>query len=111
MKNARRGPTARQRRLIRSAPSVVALVITCPIYRSVIRQLARRSVGACREQARLERRLRTLKTVGTLELLDRLTFDNFIPEPTHLSPEKAHNLRLPMKPACAMPKIPMGGYC
>lgn len=48
---------------------------------------------ACREQARLERRLRALKTVGTLDMLDRLTFDNFIPEPTHLSPEKAHNLR------------------
>ncbi|MBX3014485.1 MAG: ATP-binding protein [Caldilineaceae bacterium] len=47
----------------------------------------------CREQARLERQLRSLKRVGTLEMLDRLTFANFIPEPTHLSPEKAHNLR------------------
>lgn len=47
----------------------------------------------CREQARLERRLRVLKNVGTLEMLDRLTFAHFIAEPTHLSPEKAHNLR------------------
>ncbi len=47
----------------------------------------------CREHARLERRLRALKNIGTIEMLARLTFDNFIPEPTHLSPDKAHNLR------------------
>jgi len=47
----------------------------------------------CREQERLARRLHMLKRVGTLDMLDRLTFDTFIPEPTHLSPEKAHNLR------------------
>jgi len=47
----------------------------------------------CREHARLERRLRALKNIGTIEMLERLTFDNFIPEPAHLSPDKAHNLR------------------
>ncbi|MEZ4861502.1 MAG: ATP-binding protein [Caldilineaceae bacterium] len=47
----------------------------------------------CREQQRRERRLRSLQHIGSLDMLTRLTFANFIPEPTHLSPEKAHNMR------------------
>lgn len=47
----------------------------------------------CREQVRLKRRLQALKKVGTLEMMERLTFDTFLPEPTHLSSQKAHNLR------------------
>ena len=47
----------------------------------------------CREQKRLKRQLQALKKVGTLEMMERLTFDTFIPEPTHLSAQKAHNLR------------------
>ncbi|MCE7984048.1 MAG: AAA family ATPase [Caldilinea sp. CFX5] len=47
----------------------------------------------CKEQQRIKQRLQALKKVGTLELMERLTFDNFIPEPTHLSAQKAHNLR------------------
>lgn len=47
----------------------------------------------CREQDRIERRLRSLQRMGTLDALQRHTFETFIPEPTHLSQEKAFNLR------------------
>jgi DNA replication protein DnaC len=47
----------------------------------------------CREQERLERRLRSLQRIGSLEGLKRLTFETFIPEPTHCSPDQQHNLR------------------
>lgn len=47
----------------------------------------------CREQERLERRLHSMQRMGTLDALQRLTFESFIPEPTHLSPEKAFNVR------------------
>lgn len=47
----------------------------------------------CRQHARMERRMHSLQRLGGLDLLHRLTFENFIPEPTHLSPEKAFNLR------------------
>lgn len=46
----------------------------------------------CREQERLERRIQKLQRLGSLENLKRLTFEAFIPEPSHLSPEQAHNL-------------------
>lgn len=47
----------------------------------------------CREQERLERRLRNLQRMGSLETLKRLTFENFLPEPTHCSPDQQQNLR------------------
>ncbi len=47
----------------------------------------------CREQDRIERRLRSVQRMGSLEVLQRHTFETFIPEPTHLAPEKAFNLR------------------
>jgi DNA replication protein DnaC len=47
----------------------------------------------CREQERLERRVRNLQRLGSLETLQRLTFESFIAKPSHLSPEQAHNLQ------------------
>lgn len=47
----------------------------------------------CREQERMERRLRSVQRMGSLEALNRHTFETFIPEPTHLSREKAFNVR------------------
>lgn len=48
---------------------------------------------ACREQERIERRMRQLQSISSLASLRRLTFETFIPEPAHLSPDKAFNLR------------------
>ena len=47
----------------------------------------------CRQQERLERQIQRLQRLGTLETLDRMTFDAFIPQPGHLPPERQHNLR------------------
>lgn len=47
----------------------------------------------CRQQERLERRLRNFQRLGNLETLRRLTFENFYPEPGHYPPEQQHNLR------------------
>ena len=47
----------------------------------------------CRDEERRERRQRSLQSKSTLDALARLTFDTFIPEPSHLPPEKAFNLR------------------
>lgn len=47
----------------------------------------------CREQERLTRRLAAIQSISSLGSLALLTFDTFIPEPTHLSQEKAANLR------------------
>jgi DNA replication protein DnaC len=47
----------------------------------------------CREQERLARRMRSMQRMGTLDALQRHTFETFITEPAHLSPEKAFNLR------------------
>jgi DNA replication protein DnaC len=41
----------------------------------------------------MERRLRSIQRMGNLETLHRHTFETYIPEPTHLSPEKAFNVR------------------
>jgi len=47
----------------------------------------------CREQERLQRRLSSLHSLSNLDAFARLTFDTFIAEPSHLTPEKAYNLR------------------
>ncbi len=47
----------------------------------------------CRQQDRLERRLRNFQRIGNLEVLRRLTFENFIAEPGHYAVEYQHNLR------------------
>ncbi len=48
---------------------------------------------SCREQERMERRLRSVQRMGNLEALQRHTFETYIPEPTHLAPEKSFNVR------------------
>ncbi|MBW7885196.1 MAG: ATP-binding protein, partial [Caldilineaceae bacterium] len=47
----------------------------------------------CRRQARQARSLRVLQSLGSLQILSRLTFDTFIPQPSHLPPDKQYNLR------------------
>ena len=47
----------------------------------------------CRQQARLERRLRSLQRLGSLDALERLTFESFLREPGHCAPEHQQNLR------------------
>jgi DNA replication protein DnaC len=41
----------------------------------------------------LAQRLRSLQDFSSLGALQRLTFDTFIPEPSHLAPERANHLR------------------
>ncbi|MBK8046988.1 MAG: ATP-binding protein [Anaerolineales bacterium] len=48
---------------------------------------------SCRQRERSQRRMRSLQGISALETLDRLTFENFIAEPSHLAPERAFNLR------------------
>ncbi len=47
----------------------------------------------CRAQERLERSVRVLQRLSSLDPVKRLTFETFIAEPSHLSVEKAYNLR------------------
>jgi DNA replication protein DnaC len=47
----------------------------------------------CRQQERLERRLRSFQRLGNLETLRRLSFENFNPEPGLYPPEQQHSLR------------------
>jgi DNA replication protein DnaC len=46
----------------------------------------------CRERERQEKRMLRMQKFGTLETLERMTFDNFSADLEHLSPEKQHNL-------------------
>ena len=46
----------------------------------------------CRHQERMERRVRGLQRLGTLDTLQRMTFESFLPTPGHLPPERQHNL-------------------
>jgi DNA replication protein DnaC len=63
---------------------------------------------ACQEQERMERRLARLQRMGSLNSVRNLTFETFIPEPTHLSTEKAHNLRRAFETARAFAREPEG---
>jgi len=47
----------------------------------------------CRTQERMERSVRVLQRLSSLDPVKRLTFETFIPEPSHLPAEKAFNLR------------------
>ncbi|MCC6169441.1 MAG: ATP-binding protein [Caldilineaceae bacterium] len=47
----------------------------------------------CRQQERLARKLAAIQNISSLHSLAQLTFEHFIPEPAHLSPDKAANLR------------------
>lgn len=46
----------------------------------------------CRRQEILEKRVRALQERSSLSALQRLTFENFIPEPSHLPPPIAYNV-------------------
>jgi len=47
----------------------------------------------CQRQAIVSRRRRRLQKMSNLAGLQNLTFENFIPEPSHLSPDQAYSLR------------------
>lgn len=76
---------------------------TCPICRDAGFVLLDVPIGhpdfgkavpcACRARERQARQMRSLQARSTLDSLARLTFDTFIPEPSHLPPEKAFNVR------------------
>ena len=63
----------------------------------------------CREQERQERRMLRMQRFGTLETLERMTFDSFIADPAHLSPEKQHNLRRAYEISVDYAANPKGG--
>ena len=46
----------------------------------------------CRQQERHQRRAAALQGKSSVALLQRLTFETFIPEPSHLAPDRAYNL-------------------
>ena len=46
----------------------------------------------CRRQERLEKRVRALQERSSLAALQRLTFEGFIQEPSHLPPAIAYNV-------------------
>lgn len=62
----------------------------------------------CQEEERVERRLGRLQRMGSLDAVEQLTFEQFIPEPTHLSPQKAHNLRRAFETARTFAEDPEG---
>ena len=62
----------------------------------------------CRQQQQLEKRMRTLQSIGELEVLQRLTFDSFVPQPSHLSPQEVRNLRMVYEKSRAYAQEPHG---
>ncbi len=62
----------------------------------------------CREEERLHRRLTAIQSISSLSNLARLTFESFIPEPSHLSPEKAANLRRALETCIYFAQEPEG---
>jgi DNA replication protein DnaC len=47
---------------------------------------------SCRTQERMQKKVRALQERSSLSALERLTFENFIPEPSHLPPAIAYNV-------------------
>ena len=47
----------------------------------------------CRQDKRAERQIGRLQRVSNIGALRHLTFESFVPEPAHLPPDKAYNLR------------------
>ena len=47
---------------------------------------------SCRQQERMAKRVRALQERSSLATLQRLTFETFIPEPSHLAPPIAYNV-------------------
>ena len=62
----------------------------------------------CRKQENLAKRIRSLQGISSLAALNRLTFENFIPEPSHLAPDKAYNLRRAYDTAAYFAQEPEG---
>ena len=63
---------------------------------------------SCTMDDRRTRRLHMLERMGTLEMLQRMTFANFIAEPAHLPPEQAFTLRKAMEVAQRFAADPKG---
>jgi len=62
----------------------------------------------CRAEERKQRRLRAVQSISALDTLTRLTFASFIPEPSHLAPERAFNLRRAFETCANFAKEPEG---
>jgi DNA replication protein DnaC len=62
----------------------------------------------CRAEERRERRMRSLQSLSSLGMLARLTFGTFIPEPSHLSRDRAINLRRSFETCLAYALDPEG---
>ncbi len=62
----------------------------------------------CREKDRVQRRLAALHTISNVDTLVRLTFETFIAEPTHLTPDKAYNLRRALETCIFFAESPDG---
>ena len=62
----------------------------------------------CREQERLDRRLRNLNEKSSIRTVDHLTFTAFLPEGKGLPPDKAQNLRLAYETCLEFSNHPQG---
>ena len=62
----------------------------------------------CRRQQHRDRRLRSLQALGSLQIMERLTFGTFIPEPSHLARDRAINLRRAFETCMAYAQNPEG---
>jgi DNA replication protein DnaC len=62
----------------------------------------------CRADEQRERRLRSLQSLSSLGILSRLTFGAFIPEPSHLSRDRAFNLHRAFDTCVAYAQEPEG---
>lgn len=63
---------------------------------------------SCTTGERRSRRMLMLERMGTMEMLQRMTFAGFIPEPAHLPPEQAMSLRKAMEVAQRFAADPKG---
>lgn len=114
---ARPSPQA-TRRSARTADRSPEQLEVCPICGGVGFIMADVPVGhpdfgkalpcRCREQERLQRRLSSLHSLSNLDALTHLTFDTFIAEPSHLSGEKAYNLRRALETCAYFAQAPDG---
>lgn len=62
----------------------------------------------CRQQQQVERHMRSLQAIGELQVLQRLTFDSFVSQPSHLSPQESRNLRMVYEKCRAYAQEPHG---
>ncbi|MEX1019866.1 MAG: ATP-binding protein [Litorilinea sp.] len=100
MESPRRAPRAGASRLPARAETTADVCPVCGGTGYIIKDLplgdpefGKAVSCACREQERLQRKIRKLNSFSSLAVLERLTFDSFIPSPTHLTPDQSVNLR------------------